>query len=227
MYTLYIGNKNYSSWSLRPWLLLTELGIPFTEKLQPFVDGGSYEEFREFSPTGLVPCLVDGEQTVWESLGITEYVSEAHPEVWPQDKAARAWARSAAAEMHAGFSALRNECPMNVGLRIELHQVSASLTKDLSRMTELWEQGLQRFGGPFLAGDRFTAVDAFYAPIAYRIQTYDLALSDTALAYANRLLELPGMIAWTRDGLAETFREVDHEEEFLELGKITADLRNT
>ena len=152
MYSLYIGNKNYSSWSLRPWLLLTELGIPFDENLIPFEDGGSWEKFRAFSPTGLVPCLVDGEQTVWESLGITEYVAEAHPQVWPADSAARAWARSATAEMHAGFNALRNECPMNVGLRIAMNNTSAALTKDVNRLSELWEQGLDRFGGPFLAG---------------------------------------------------------------------------
>ncbi len=152
MYKLFIGNKNYSSWSLRPWLLLTELNIPFQEELVPFEDGGSWEKFRAFSPTGLVPCLVDGETTVWESLGITEYVAEAHPTVWPNDPATRAWARSATAEMHAGFSSLRNDCPMNVGMRINLHAISAGLHKDIDRLSELWEQGLDRFGGPFLAG---------------------------------------------------------------------------
>lgn len=225
MYQLYIGNKNYSSWSLRPWLLLTELKIPFEEQLVPFDDGGSWQKFRAFSPTGLVPCLVDGDTTVWESLGITEYVAETHPTVWPSDVKARTWARSATAEMHAGFNALRNECPMNVGLRIDLFSISAALQKDLNRLTELWEQGLDRFGGPFLAGAEFTAVDAFFAPVAYRIQTYDLPLSSRSLDYANRLLGLDGMQAWTQAGLAETFREPAHEEEFLAIGTITADLR--
>lgn len=235
MYTLYIGNKNYSSWSLRPWLLMKELGIAFEERLQQFEDHGSYQKFRSFSPTGLVPCLVDksliddssgSEQTVWESLGITEYLAEAHPQVWPEEVGARAWARSAAAEMHAGFSALRNECPMNVGLRIDLNELTAALKHDTDRLVELWEQGLRNFGGPFLAGDRFTAVDAFFAPVAYRIQTYGLPISTTCAVYVEQILNLAGMQVWTEAGLAETFREADHEIEFLELGTITADFRS-
>lgn len=226
MYTLYIGNKNYSSWSLRPWILLTELNIPFQEKLVPFEDGGSWEKFRAFSPTGLVPCLADGKQTVWESLGIIEYLAEAHSQIWPIRIDARAWARSSAAEMHAGFNSLRNECPMNVGVRIQLSQVSAALKKDVDRLSELWEQGLAKFRGPFLAGDQFSAVDAFFAPVAYRIQTYDLPVTPVARAYAEQVLGLTGMQAWTESGLAETFREADHEEEFSSLGIITADLRS-
>ena len=235
MYTLYIGNKNYSSWSLRPWLLMTQLGIAFEERLQQFEDHGSYQKFRSFSPTGLLPCLVDksliddssgSEQTVWESLGITEYLAEAHPQVWPEEVGARAWARSAAAEMHAGFSALRNECPMNVGLRIDLNELTAALKHDTDRLVELWEQGLRNFGGPFLAGDRFTAVDAFFAPVAYRIQTYGLPISTTCAVYVEQILNLAGMQVWTEAGLTETFREADHEIEFLALGTITADFRS-
>ena len=225
MYTLYIGNKNYSSWSLRPWLLMTELGIPFTEELVAFNDGGSWSKFRAFSPTGLVPCLHDDDQVVWESLAITEYLAEKHPEVWPQDRAARAWARSAAAEMHAGFSALRNECPMSVGLKIRLKQTSDGLKQNLRRLDELWQQGFNTFGGPYLAGPNFTAVDAFFAPVAYRIQTFGLELSAQALAYANHSLDLDGMRAWTAAALAEPFREESHEEEFLALGEVIEDLR--
>ncbi len=230
MYTLYIGNKNYSSWSLRPWLLLTELGIPFNEQLVPFDDGGSWTKFRAFSPTGLVPCLhVDNlpgiGSVVWESLGITEFPAEDHPQVWPADRSARAWARSATAEMHAGFSALRNECPMSVGLRVQLHDQSAALRQNLTRLAELWQQGLDTFGGPFLAGAEFCAVDSFFAPVAFRIQTYDLQLPKPALEYAQRLLGLEGMQAWTDAALKETYREESHEAEFFELGRITADLR--
>ena len=139
MYTLYIGNKNYSSWSLRPWLLLTELGIEFEEQLVPFNEGygGSWEAYRKFSPTGLVPCLVDETETVWESLAIVEYLAERERGVWPTDSSARAWARSASAEMHAGFTTLRNDCPMTVGMRIRLNRTSDALKHDLKRMDEL------------------------------------------------------------------------------------------
>ncbi len=225
MYTLYIGNKNYSSWSLRPWILMTELGLDFNETLVPFDDGDSWAKFRAFSPTGLVPCLHDGEATVWESLAIVEYLAENHAEVWPAEKTARAWARSAASEMHAGFSALRNECPMTVGMRIRLPALSDTLDKDLQRMQELWRQGLDQFGGPFLAGESFTAVDAFFAPVAFRVQTFDLPLDERCSDYVARLLSLPGMQQWTQAALAETFREPSHEDELAALGEVTADLR--
>lgn len=227
MYTLHIANKNYSSWSLRPWLALTELNIPFKEVLQPFKDEGSYANFKSFSPTGLVPCLVDGEQTVWESLAIIEYIAEAHPELWPAERSARAWARSAASEMHAGFSALRNECPMTVGLRIQLHNVSDGLRDNLARLDELWRDGLDRFGGPFLAGSEFTAVDAFYAPVAFRIQTYNLPVTEAVRSYANHLLTLPGMQTWQRQALAETWREAPHEHEIEAIGMWLEDRRAT
>ena len=180
MYDLYIGNKNYSSWSLRPWVLLRELDIPFHEKLVVF---GS-DDFREFSPTGKVPCLVDGQTTVWDSLAITEYVGERHANVWPAEAAARAWARSAAAEMHSGFSALRDACTMNCGIRVKLHNVSAALQRDLSRLESLWADGIARFGGPFLTGQRFCAVDAFFAPVAFRIQSYEPPVDAAARAAA-------------------------------------------
>ena len=226
MYTLYIGNKNYSSWSLRPWVLLTVLGIPFDERLVPFEGGGTWERFREFSPTGLVPCLHDGDIVVWESLGIVEHIAEAYPGVWPTGPAERAWARSAAAEMHAGFGALRNECPMTVGMRVRLHAISAELDADLARLAELWQEGLGRFGGPFLAGSDFTAADAFYAPMAFRLQTYGLALPSEAGIYAERILKLPAMEAWAQAALIEPFRDASHEQEISELGESLEDLRS-
>ena len=176
MYTLYIANKNYSSWSLRPWALLRMLGIPFEEKLVPLPESGAWEKFREFSPSGRVPVLKDGNVTVWDSLAIVEYLAERHPGVWPEQAAVRAWARSAAAEMHSGFSALRNICTMNCGIRVSLKERPAALGADIARFTEIWNEGLRRWGGPFLTGGKFTAVDAFFAPLAFRVQTYGLAL---------------------------------------------------
>jgi glutathione S-transferase len=225
MYTLYIANKNYSSWSLRPWVLMRELGIEFDERLVPFETGTSWSAFRKFSPTGKVPCLVDGDQTVWDSLGITEYLAERHPEVWPIDSHARAWARCAAAEMHSGFSVLRERCSMNCGIRVRLNDMPGTLQRDIQRIDELWTEGLNRFGGPFLAGKSFTAVDAFYAPIAFRVQTYDLELSDSAAAYATRLLQLPSMKSWYAAALTEPWREHDHEDEIRRTGVVLQDLR--
>ncbi|WMT91111.1 glutathione S-transferase family protein [Pelagibacterium sp. H642] len=225
MYALYIANKNYSSWSLRPWVLLKTLGIPFEERFVPFLQGSSYEEFRKFSPTGLVPCLVENDVTVWDSLAITEYLAETHLQVWPADWKARAWARSASAEMHSGFSALRNICGMNVGVRVRLHEESAALRANLDRLDELWNEGLNRFGGPFLAGEKFTAVDAFFCPVAFRIQTYGLKLGDAAMAYAERLLALPAMQEWYEAGVAETIRDEPHDTEIPQVGVLIEDLR--
>jgi glutathione S-transferase len=228
-YTLHIANKNYSSWSLRPWLLLTELGIPFAERLHLFQPGANHDAFRAFSPTGQVPCLVDGAVAVWESLAITEYLAERHAAVWPRDAAARAWARSVAAEMHAGFGALRAGCSHNCGLRIRLHAhmpaLAPALWKDIARIAELWADGLGRFGGPFLAGSVFTAADAFFAPVAFRFQTYGIEIGGEPAAYAERLRALPGMRAWYDAAIAETAREPGHEAEARAAGTLIADLR--
>jgi glutathione S-transferase len=219
---LVIANKNYSSWSLRPWLLMKELGIPFEERIYQF---GGPTQFTTFSPTGRVPCLVDGTTTVWDSLAIIEYLAETNPAVWPSDRVARAFARSAAAEMHSGFSALRNTCSMNCGVRVRLREVTPALTADLARMEALWADGFARFGGPFLAGAAFTAADAFFAPVAFRIMTYDLAMGAEALAYAQRIRELPSMRAWYAAGLAETWRDEPHEAEIRGYGDVVEDLR--
>ncbi len=172
-----------------------------------------------------MPCLVDGATTVWDSLAITEYLAERHAGVWPADPVARAWARCAAAEMHSGFQALRNTCGMNCGLRIRLHAIDAALKRDLDRIEQLWADGLTRFGGPFLTGATFCAVDAFFAPVAFRIQTYDPPRSAESQRYVAQLLGLPAMQQWYAAALAETWRDVEHEEELRAVGVWTEDLR--
>ncbi len=225
MATLYIGNKNYSSWSLRPWVLMRELDIDFTEELVPFEAPSSRERYRRFSPTGKVPCLVDGGDTVWDSLAIAEYLAERHAGVWPADARARAWARCAAAEMHAGFAALRECCSMNCGVRVRLHRITAELQQDLERVEELLTEGSRRFGGPFAAGGSFTAVDAFYAPVAFRIQSYGLELSPTAAAYAQQLLALDSMRRWYEEALREPWRDAPHEADIARAGVLLEDRR--
>jgi glutathione S-transferase len=225
MYQLWIANKNYSSWSLRPWALLRQLQIPFDEQLAPFTGSSSWDTFRKFSPTGRVPCLVDGDITVWDSLAITEYLAERHSGVWPTAPQARAWARCAAAEMHSGFAMLRNQCSMNCAVRVRLHAIGPALQRDIDRLDELWRESLQRFGGPFLGGGAFSAVDAFFAPVAFRMQTYSLPLSPIAAAYAVRLLELPSLRTWYRDALTEAWRDEEHEAEMRQHGAVLQDLR--
>ena len=225
MTTLYIANKNYSSWSLRPWLLMQMLEIPFEEKLVPLIEGGCWDEYRHFSPNGRVPCLHDDGHVIWESIAIAEYLAEQYPAVWPQDADARAWARCAAAEMHAGFTALRGECPMSCGVLVNRHAISPALQHDLERIDELWNEGLRCFGGPFLASDAFCAADAFFAPVAFRIQTYRLPLGAFAMAYAQRLLDLEPMREWYSAALEEPWRELSHDCEIEASGVVTEDLR--
>jgi glutathione S-transferase len=225
MLALHIANKNYSSWSLRPWVLLSELEIPFEEKIVPFEQGSNWNNFRTFSPNGRVPCLRDGDMLVWDSLAIAEYLAESHPAVWPSHRQARAWARCASAEMHSGFATLRDHCGMNCGIRAQLREIGPALKSDIARINELWCEGLQRFGGPYLAGNTFTAVDAFFAPVAFRVQTYGLELDRPAADYAQRLLALPSMRRWYEAALAETWRDQAHEEEAHHYGSILEDLR--
>jgi glutathione S-transferase len=225
MYELYIGNKNYSSWSMRPWVLMRELGIGFREQLRPFHLNKGEGEFRKFSPSGKVPLLVHGDYRVWDSLAIAEFLAERHPGVWPAASDARAFARCAAAEMHSGFGTLRNECSMSVGIRVRLHHVSDGLRADLARLDELWAQGIGQFGGPFLAGARFGAADAFFAPVATRIQTYGLPVTERAARYANLLLQQASVVEWIAGGIAETFRDLPHESEILASGELLQDLR--
>jgi glutathione S-transferase len=221
MYELIIANKNYSSWSMRPWVLMRRLRIAFSERLLPFHLGG----LKKHSPSGRVPCLVDGQTVVWDTLAITEYLAERHAGVWPENAKARAWARSAAAEMHSGFTALRNDCSMSVGVRIKLHELGTGLQADLARLAELWADGLSRFGGPYLGGAAFSAVDAFFAPVATRVQTYGLPLPVQAALYVGRLLDEPAVVEWIAAGIAENFRDPGHEDEILTHGVLLADLR--
>ena len=225
MYELFIGNKNYSSWSLRPWVLLRAHGIEFTEHVTPFLPGSSFEAFRRFSPSGKVPCLQDAATTVWDSLAIAEYLAERHPGLWPADDAARTWARCASAEMHSGFGALRGVCGMNVGLRVRLREWPEALLADVRRLEELWLQGLERSGGPFLTGSEFTVVDAFFCPVAFRARTYAIPLGPVAAAYAEHLLQLPAMREWESAALAEPWRDEAHDADVLAHGNVTADLR--
>jgi glutathione S-transferase len=206
MYTLYIGNKNYSTWSLRAWVLMRELGIPFVEQRIALYQAGSEPPLRAASPSGKVPCLHDGETIVWDSLAIVEYLAERHRGVWPEDALARAWARSAAAEMHSGFTALRGELGMNVRLRTS-KVPSPAVAADIARILALWAEGRERFsdGGAFLCGS-FGAVDAFWCPVVFRFQSYGVRLAGAAAAYAQALRELPAMREWAADAERETER---------------------
>ncbi len=225
MYTLYIANKNYSTWSLRPWVLMRTLGIEFQEQLVPLGSRAEAGGFRRFSPSGKLPCLIDDGFVVWDTLAIAEYLAEHHPGVWPIHAKARAWARCAAAEMHSGFGSLRERCPMSLGIRVRLDHVPPALTRDIDRIDELWCEGLGSFGGPFLAGEGFTAVDAFFAPVTFRAQIYSLALSEPAAAYAERVRGLPAMRDWYAAALLETWREPEQEGEAERAGFWLEDLR--
>lgn len=229
-YTLITANRNYSSWSLRPWLLMKALGIAFEDRIERFAKADNYAEFRAFSPTGQVPVLLvklaDGERPVWDSLGITMYLGERHDGVWPRDEAARAFAQCVAAEMHGGFAALRGDCTMNVGVRVKPKPVSQALERNVARVREIFEQGLERFGGPWLAGPEFSAADAFYAPVAFRIRTYGLDVGK-GQAWVERALAHPAMREWEAQALAETWREESHEAELAACGTITADYRRS
>lgn len=223
-YVLITANRNYSSWSLRPWVLMKALGIAFTDRVEPFTKPSNYDEFRAFSPTGQVPVLLDGARTVWDSLGIALYLAERHDGVWPADEAARAFAICAVAEMHGGFSALRNDCTMNVGVRVTPRPMRPAHVRDVARVREIFEEGLERFGGPWLAGSAFTALDAFFAPVAFRIRTYGLDVGQ-GQAWVDHMLDHPAMRQWEAEALDEAWREEGHEAELAECGEIIADYR--
>lgn len=224
-YTLITANRNYSSWSLRPWVLMRGLDIAFDDRIEPFTKPDNYAEFRAFSPTGQVPVLLHDGRTIHDSLGITLYLADRHDGVWPDGADARAWAQTGVAEMHGGFAALRNDCTMNVGVRVAPKPMSAALTANVARVRELFEEGLARFGGPWLAGDAFSAVDAFYAPVAFRIRTYGLDVG-AGQAWVDHILAHPAMLDWERQALAESWREESHEAELLAAGRVVADYRS-
>ena len=204
MYTLYIGNKNYSSWSLRGWLATRLSGAQFREVMVQL--RGTYNpDNRAFSPTALVPALHDGDVHVWDSLAIGEYLAERHPGMWPADTAARAWARSVAAEMHSGFPALRDEMTMCIRERLDVRPWSDALAANIARVEELWTDSRRRWnrGGPYLCG-AFSLADAFYAPVAFRFQTYDVRPAGVAGEYLASLLAHPFVREWEEAALAET-----------------------
>lgn len=224
-YTLITANRNYSSWSLRPWLLMKGLGIAFEDRLQLFTKPSNYEEFRSFSPTGQVPVLLDEGRTIHDSLGITLYLADRHEGVWPKDPDARAWAQCAVVEMHSGFSALRNDCTMNVGVRVKPKPMSDALKANVARIAELFAEGLSRFGGPYLAGGQLSAVDAFFSPVAFRVRTYGLDVGAAGQAWVDHIIAHPAMQQWEAEALAESWREAGHEAELRAAGDVIADYR--
>ena len=205
--TLVIGNKNYSSWSLRPWIWLQQAGIAFEERRVALFTETMEAELAPYDSNAKVPVLVDGELVIWDSLAILEYLAERFPEApgWPRDRAARALARSLAAEMHSSFLALREALPMNCRKRFPGYPITPAVQADIDRITALWARARTAHGaaGPWLCGD-FSIADAMYAPIAFRFWGYDVALPDVAQTYVARFLAQPAMQAWRAAGEAET-----------------------
>jgi len=203
---LYIGNKNYSSWSLRPWLLLKHFNIPFTEHMVSVAGRDYNPSLRPIAGNARVPCLhVDGFQ-IWESLAIAEYLAEQHPQLWPADAKARARARSISAEMHAGFANLRKAMPFNLKSRYKGKQADAAVQRDIDRIIEIWLEARTQFAtseGPYLFGD-FSIADGMYAPIACRFHTYNVPLPPVAAEYRDTLLSHPAMQEWREAALRET-----------------------
>ena len=209
---LVIGNHNYSSWSLRPWLALKHLGVPFRLERIALDQPDTAARIRRHSPGGRVPVLVEGDITIWDSLAIIEHLAEAHPQLWPSESVARGMARAVAAEMHSGFQALRNELPMNIRAIGRGVATSAAAAADIARIVALWSEARERFGraGPWFFGE-FSAADAMYTPVASRFRTYGVPLPEALMRYRDTALGSPAMREWT--AMAES--EVDviaHEE---------------
>ena len=223
MMQLYIGNKNYSSWSMRPWVLLTQAGIAFEEVMARFDSFAPDSHFKKIidpvSPVGKVPALVDADLAVWDTLAIAEYLAEKFPDkqLWPADVKARARARSICAEMHSGFAALRSACPMNIEASLpEIGQLAwrdkPAVRADVARLVAMWSELLAQHGGPMLFG-AFSVADAYFAPVVMRLKTYALPVPEAIAAYMARVCALPGVKAWVEGALAEhDFR--DFEEPF-------------
>jgi glutathione S-transferase len=205
---LIIGNKNYSSWSLRPWIAMKVAGIAFEEEIIPLYEPGSREQVLKYSPAGKVPVLIDGETRIWESLAILEYLSEKFPKagLWPAEPRPRGLARAVASEMHAGFQALRKNCPMNLWLPVKKRPQPDDVMDNVKRIDALWNDCRSRFGqgGAFLFGP-FGAADAMYAPVASRLHSYDIAVSAVSRAYIDAVLALPAFAEWRAAGLKETW----------------------
>jgi len=206
MLKLVIGNKNYSSWSMRPWLVLRANDIPFEEIFVPlYTDQADKDRLLSHSQSGKVPALIDGDVTVWDSLAIVEYLAETHPDknIWPTERAARAHARAVSAEMHSGFMALRNECGMNLHRPIRAVTLSDDAKANVARIQDIWAECHKRYGGPFLFG-KFSGADAMFGPVVHRFRTYAIPVRAEAQHYYDAMLALPAFQQWTREGLAET-----------------------
>jgi glutathione S-transferase len=205
-YTLVIGNKNYSSWSLRPWLLMRQAGLAFEEVRVPLYLAASKETLRKYGPSGKVPVLIDGAVTVWDSLAISEYLAEHHPEqqLWPADALQRAVARSISAEMHSGFAPLRSNMSMNCRGFFPGLGRTVEVAADIERIQRIWTDCRERFAlaGPYLFG-AFTVADAMYAPVVLRFKTYAVQLSPVAQQYASTMLALPALQEWIQAARAE------------------------
>jgi glutathione S-transferase len=202
--TLIIGNKNYSSWSLRPWLAMKQAEIAFDEVRIPLYDEGSKQEIERYSKAGKVPVLIDDGVTVWDSLAICEYLAERHPLLWPDDASARAVARSVSAEMHSGFASLRTHLSMNIRKSYAGKGRVPEAERDIARILEMWEDCRNRFGAgrPFLFG-RFSIADAMYAPVHLRFRTYGVTVPASLRAYGEAVLQLPAMREWISAAEAE------------------------
>ena len=209
---LLIGNRNYSSWSLRPWLVLKHFEIPFEDEVLQLTGPGFRDILAQRSPTGRVPLLIDGELMVPETIAIIEYLADRYPDkpIWPEDIIDRALARAAAAEMHGGFTSIRSHAPMNLRASHPGKVSADAIAKDLHRIETLWGELLHKSGGPFLFG-QFTAADAMFAPVATRIRTYALPVSDGASAYVEAIHSLPAFKAWLTLALKEPWVVDDDE----------------
>ena len=201
---LVVGNKNYSSWSLRPWLAMKQLGLEFEERRISLYVPGAKEQLLGYSPAGKVPILIDGERRIWDSLAILEYLAESHPSLWPAAPAARALARSISAEMHSGFAALRQHMSMNIRKRHPGKGRTPESLADVARILSMWSDCRTRFGagGPFLF-EAFGAADAMYAPVVLRFRTYAVEMPPPCRAYAEAVLELPALREWMDDAERE------------------------
>ncbi|MBV8765235.1 MAG: glutathione S-transferase family protein [Hyphomicrobiales bacterium] len=221
--TLVIGNKNYSSWSLRAWIAMTAAGIAFDEVFIPLALPDTKERIKKHSPAGKLPVLVDGDATVWESLAILEHLAERFPKagLWPSEPAARAHARSIAAEMHAGFQALRGHCPMNLWRPVERLALTSEVEANVERITEIWRTARKRFGkgGPFLFGS-FGAADAMFAPVATRFHTYDIPCDRVSRDYIDAIHAHPAFKTWRAAALEETLVIAQDEVEWPRVKKV-------
>jgi len=223
---LIIGNKNYSSWSFRPWIGLKVAGIPFDEEVISLYDEGSKAKILAQSPAGKVPILIDGDVRVWESLAILEYAAEKFSGFgfWPSDPAARAHARAISTEMHAGFVPLRSECGMNMWRPPAKRTLSADAQANLARVLEIWTQARATYGagGPFLFG-KFSAADAMYAPVVSRFETYAIDVSAPVKAYMQAMIALPAWQEWRRAALREPWVIPTFEYDWPEVKRIPAE----